>query len=732
MITDSIEYEDVENLKNVLSSPVDSPRGECGDAVCGLSATRSERSSQPSSWSSRYDSPSRKSSCGLSSYMPIVDEEVGSAANSPHGTTSWPEEEQQPALPAARVEAFHNADYVRQVRRWQQVENFYMKHDGWCEHRVIVLLQEAFRCSYANLKDARDEGSISHEVFAARAAELRNSLMAIKKEYRRTLERTKERSGDLSGIASKAVTCIASVYPWSSEGFVLGFEENLKYGDVSGIAKCSAHRGAPLGSPMFGDNATANAASSPSTTAVLLPKLEPESAERDYDEGEDLGIPESVVAGGRSRRVATPRVTLMPLPPRRQLFQEKITKITATSNATTAEDGSPTVWPAHSSAPVAASFLFAFPQPDSQVRGATASPPPSGGRCSPVPVPPPHIAGPLRAGEMRFLEKRQLILQGMAFVSRSLASSSFIASRRAAIAAATMRLRLEQVKEKEDGKSGSQVASLLGSCMLGLETHPQQQQQRPCSPLLTAPILPTRYMIDVSPTPNEAAVFDSNPSSGTRHSSPGGAHNRHTRGNPTLCSDGGVAGEARSLPSSITKRAMGMTNTGTSNNALFQNSIPYNESTNNSGPMRSLPHSYTARNRSGPAVIQSQPRSYTSRCVSTQPGNADIASATSAPLSRVAAPCPVFRVDVPERLVLPAAPPTYGQDTPVTSGYSAIHTVAADLAAVVRAAPAPLPPCYTSHIRRDRIRMLPSRSCAPYSGIPPVSVVDEQNLKELW
>jgi hypothetical protein len=738
MITDSIDCRDVESTKELLSSPADSPQQcDSGDASCGLSTTTSDSFSQPNSWSSRHDSPGGKGSGGLSSYMPIVDEEDCSARNSPRGHTSS-EEEQSISL-SAPVKAYHKAAYERQVRQWQQVESFYMKHAGWVEHRVILLLQEAFRCSYVNLKQAHDGGTLSDDVFAARAAELRTSLVTIKKEYRRTLERTKERNGDLAGVASKAVTCIASVYPWSSEGFLMGFEENMKYGDLAGAATngSSTRRLVPVISPSVSTKASVVVVPASNPAAVLMPTLEPEGAERDCDEGDDLSIAESVVAGGRSRRVAMPCVTLRPLPPCRQLFQPP----TGTSTAAPASgSGSPVVSPSRSAAPATPTFTTtSSPQVDSLVRGGGVASPPLTAPRSPVPVPPPSIAGPLRASELRFLEKRQLILQGMAFVSRSLASSSFIASRRAAIAAATMRQRLGQAKAKDDVGTPSSAAAVAR-----------------VSPVVPAPTLPTRYLMDVGPMTSEAAAFDSNPNSFTRRSNPGGATNRAVLSNPTLYCDLSTSATL-SLSGSVTKCAVSNVNNNRNNNSSnhrscisgchsVANASPVActascGSMPNSGPLhstaiRSLPHSYSARNNvPATAVVQSHPHSYTAH-KTTGGTNANVGGVAVAPTAMLAppygvAPCSSFRAEVLERAEMPTGLPTYGQKLPASHEYPAVYAALAMPATAV--VPPPPPPCYTSHIRRDRLCAQSVSFPPPFPGMPPLSSVeDDQFVKELW
>ncbi|KPA85560.1 hypothetical protein ABB37_01825 [Leptomonas pyrrhocoris] len=726
MIMTSIDCRDVESTKNLLSSPVTSPSGEGGDVVCGLSATTSESSSQPTSWTSRRDSPGCKGGCGLTSYMPIVDEEDCPAQDSSDGRTSSSSEEEEPQspLPAARVKAYHKAAYERQVHRWQQVEAFYMKHEGWSEHRVILLLQEAFRSSYANLKRARDAGTLSETVFAARAAEMRSSLAAIKKEYRRTLERTKERNGDLSSIASKAVTCIASVYPWSSEGFVLGFEENLRYGDLAGISRDSARRGATLTSPTVSSRIPVTALPSVKTTAVPMPKLELQLAEKDGDEGEDLGVAESVVGCGRARRAATPRVMLRPLPPRCRLFHPQA--------AAAGGVGSPSASPAHSTAPTTVSFLSASPQFDSLTLSTMALSPSPTGPLSPVLIPPPSVAGPLRPGEARFLEKRQLLVQGMAFVSCSLASSSFIASRRAAIAASTMRLRLGQAKEKEEEGCGSPVGSPSGAYTVKSEAPPQTQQQQHA---VAAPTLPTRYTAEVSPVPREAAVFDTNSNSITRRSNPSSTTWGTVLGNPTSYRDPSGPVAASGLPDTVTRPSVPNTkiNTNSGNTLLTRNLTSYMDPTSSGVPARGQPHSYSTRANTGPIVKQRHPHSYTGRSVGSPMRNAKATSAATnmAAPPYVSAACSTFHVDAPQRGATVVGLPTYVQAMPTPSEHSAVYTVSAGHPAPA-AVPPPPPPCYASHVRRDRICVPSASFCGPYAAMTPVCVADDQYVKELW
>ncbi|KAK7197442.1 hypothetical protein NESM_000692800 [Novymonas esmeraldas] len=428
------------SLKNTPASPLDSPREAALEGNCGLSATTSECSSQPNSRSNRREAAdgaiSPSGDCGaISSWMPIVDEEDRNALALPitHGDTA---EETSPVPQCVSNDEFRKSIYESQARRWQQEESTYMKHEGWCEYRIVLLLQEAFRCSYKNLKQARHNGAMSADVYAARAEELKNSLLQIKKEYRRTLQRTRERNGDLSSIASKAVTCIASVYPWSSSGFVMGFEENIKFGELTDTPGSCGRRNTPL-EPRSRRGSVSTATPPPRCPTLAAPKTA-----QQYEHVEAVAPPSiepELLANGR--RLATPRVSLRPLPPRRQIFRTGL-----------APDGSPLLSPAHVGAPAeVVSFASAPLQVDTPNRGFCAVSPNCASTGSPVQVPAVTIAGPVRSDERRFLEKRQLVLQGMAFASRSLASSIFIAGRRAAIASATMRQRLALTRSAEIG-----------------------------------------------------------------------------------------------------------------------------------------------------------------------------------------------------------------------------------------------------------------------------------------
>ncbi|CAG9577052.1 hypothetical protein LMJF_28_0190 [Leishmania major strain Friedlin] len=328
---------------------------------------------------------------------------------------------------------FHRSSYQRQVQRWQQEETAYLKHEGWCEHRLILLMQEAFRCSRQNLKRAFSTGAVSLEVYAARLAGLKNSLLQIKKEYRRTLQRTRDRKGDLSSIASKAVTCIASVYPWSSSGFVMGFEENVRFGQLADVMGSGGRRGASLAPPTSQQSANGGLApcrDMAPMSKVANPGMSLEHLNAAAPPGNDMA---SCYQG---RRIVTPRVPLCPLPPRRQLFRKG-----------TAPDGSLLLSAAHTgaSADGVASTMGPLPV-ENLSRSFFAVSPNCLSPNSPVLVPPVSIAGPFRNDERRFLEKRQLVVQGMSFVSHSLASSIFISSRRATIASATMQKRLDLAK----------------------------------------------------------------------------------------------------------------------------------------------------------------------------------------------------------------------------------------------------------------------------------------------
>ncbi|CAJ1990160.1 hypothetical protein conserved [Leishmania donovani] len=437
MISDRLDCtEGMSSAKVLLASPTDSPQEAVLEGNCGLSTSTSECSSQSNSHSHRREVPDSAlipaSECGsINSWMLIIDEEDRPARMLYDGLSSSEEEHQVPQLMCN--DEFRRSSYQRQVQRWQQEETAYLKHEGWCEHRLILLMQEAFRCSRQNLKRAFRAGAMSVEVYATRLAGLKNALLQIKKEYRRTLQRTRDRKGDLSSIASKAVTCIASVYPWSSSGFVMGFEENVRFGQLADVMGSEGRRGAPLEPPTSQQSTNVGLApcrDMAPMSKVTGPGMSSEHLNAAAPPGNDMA---SYYQG---RRIVTPRVSLCPLPPRRQLFRKGV-----------APDGSLLLSSAHTGTSADGVAFTIGPLPvESLSRSFFAVSPNCLSPDSPALVPPASIAGPFRSDERRFLEKRQLVVQGMSFVSQSLASSIFISSRRATIASATMQKRLNLAK----------------------------------------------------------------------------------------------------------------------------------------------------------------------------------------------------------------------------------------------------------------------------------------------
>ncbi|KAG5474251.1 hypothetical protein LSCM1_03029 [Leishmania martiniquensis] len=457
----------------------------------GLSSTTSECSSQPNSRSSRCETrdgpPIRANEGGtIISWMPIIDEEDRQARTLSGGCFFSEDEHQVP--PSLCNDEFRRSAYERQVQRWQQDEMAYLKHEGWCEHRLILLIQEAFRCSNNNLKRAFSTGTVSAEVYAARVAGLKNSLLRIKAEYRRTLQRTRDRKGDLPSIASKAVTCIASVYPWSSSGFLIGFEENIKFGQLVDLTGSDGRHGTPLSPSTPQPSVNVAVPSCQDVTSVAKAALPGMRSEH----SNSPAVPSlSVTSPCHDRSRATPHVALRPLPPRHRPFQKG-----------TAPDGSPLLSPVRSgisTETISASGPLTVESPN---RSFFAASPISLSPKSPVPVPPASVAGPFRSDEQRFLEKGQLFVHGMAFVSHSLASTIFISSRRATIAAATVRRRLAVVT------APAQPPTLYPTpCVNGVDTQPLSPPPAPCtastsSPMKNAPVSDS----------GEAAVSTINPS----------------------------------------------------------------------------------------------------------------------------------------------------------------------------------------------------------------------------
>lgn len=453
MISDKCDCTEVmSSAKVLLGSPTDSPQETVLDGSCGLSTSTSECSSQSNSHSHRRkvpeSAPIPASNCGsINSWMLVIDEEDRQARMLYDGLSSPEEEHPVPQLMCN--DECRKSFYQRQVQRWQQEETSYLKHEGWCEHRLILLMQEAFRSSRENLKHAFSAGAISVEAYATRLTGLKNALLQIKKEYRRTLQRTRDRKGDLPSIASKAVTCIASVYPWSSSGFVMGFEENVRFGQLAGVMGSGSRRGTPVAPPTSQQSTNVGLAPCRDVapiSKVVNPGMSSEHLNAAAPPGNDMA---SCYQG---RRLVTPHVTLRPLPPRRQLFRKGM-----------APEGSLLLSAAHTGTSAdGVAFTMGPPPVESLNRSFFAASPNCLSPHSPVLVPPASVTGPFRDDERRFLEKRQLVVQGMSFVSYSLASSTFISSRRATIASVTMQKRLHLAKGQAKHDGGGVGTSTVG------------------------------------------------------------------------------------------------------------------------------------------------------------------------------------------------------------------------------------------------------------------------------
>ncbi|GET89935.1 hypothetical protein, unknown function [Leishmania tarentolae] len=477
MIREKIDYtEAVDSAKLLLASPLESPQEAALEGSCGLSTATSECSSRSDSHSHRREVTDGAhipaGECdSINSWMLVIDEE-DRQTRMVCDRLSFPEDEQQVPQLMCNDE-FRKSAYQRQVLRWQQEESAYLKHEGWCEHRLIILMQEAFRCSRENLRHAFGSGAMPAEVYATRLAGLKNALLQIKTEYRRTLQRTRDRKGDLSSIASKAVTCVASVYPWSSSGFVMGFEENIRFGQTADVIGSGWRRGSLLESSL--SLQTTNVSLDPcvgmfSMSKAIYPGM--------YSEHLDAVAParDDMALCYEGRRVVTPRVSLRPRPPRHQLFRKRM-----------ASDSFLPRSAAHSGTPADSVAFTMGPLPGETLNRSLFGVSPN---ClslnSPVLVPPTSIGGPFHNDERRFLEKRQLLVQGMSFISCSLASSTFISSRRATIASAMMRKRLEFAK----GQAPPLELYPL-SCSTVLDT----QIYRPTSASSTSHSLPTTSLI---------------------------------------------------------------------------------------------------------------------------------------------------------------------------------------------------------------------------------------------
>lgn len=314
--------------------------------------------------------------------------------------------------------------YAQQVKAWQQEEQAFLKHGEWCEQRIIILLQEAFRCSYTHLKRSYRDGAMSAQTFDERRQALRTSLESMKSSYRRTIESAKSRKDDVMAIATKAAACIASVYPWSSDGFLLSFEENMHFGRVSlSSDKNPFHHGGPT--PITTAPTPQRApATPPQPTPQTGLDAQTQAATVDASEASAPLPPTSAATARNGLAKGLPPVALRRLAPRRQVFHKGV-----------APDGSPLL-SSTTSAATEASSAVSQGSASHHRRFAAFSP----GATTAVALP--ATCGPLRPSEGSYFQRQEIEVSGMAFTCTSLVSSMFFAFRRAAIAAATKRQRL--------------------------------------------------------------------------------------------------------------------------------------------------------------------------------------------------------------------------------------------------------------------------------------------------
>lgn len=309
-----------------------------------------------------------------------------------------------PQRPNLSPEAHHRRAYEKRVAAWSRVDTGYMRHPEWCEHRVIMLFQEAFRPEYDRLQRGLRDGSLPRDEFLVRRDQLKTALDAMKCEYRRTLQRLRDQNATgekFASIAAKAATCVASVYPWSSDGFFMTYSENMRFGQivhpttVCGIAAVAASSKAATRPPPR---------VSPVPEAALhRPSGGPPRPLQPLPPPRKLGVQRSVAADGTVVLASTPPAR----PPSLKAFSPPPP---GTNNC-----GSPTA------------LVFASPL-------ATPGSPP---RQLPL-----AVTGPIRADEMRFLERKQLVQTPHAFCVRSLAATSFVGARRSTVANHTTRSRL--------------------------------------------------------------------------------------------------------------------------------------------------------------------------------------------------------------------------------------------------------------------------------------------------
>lgn len=314
---------------------------------------------------------------------------------------------------AARLER-----YRRMVSRWRTEEEDYLQNPQWVECRVILLLQEAFRPHCRRAKRALHSGGLSVAEYEAHLAEVRAALSNVKSEYRRTLQRLRESNAsakELASLATKAIMCVSLVYPWSSDGFVLSYAENLCFGQVTSPTLLNAKT-----SP-----SSSSSAPRPPTKLTSAPPTKARTG----------ATPPAVV--WPIRGTGGPRPALQALPIRKDTFSRSV-----------APDGSVVLSSAVARAP------------DALVALAGLSPPPPtaetycGGAetarfASPLTTPgsppkrlPPSVTGPILPEEVRLLERKQLAQTERFFCAHSLNAVSFVGLRRSTIAQQEVNARL--------------------------------------------------------------------------------------------------------------------------------------------------------------------------------------------------------------------------------------------------------------------------------------------------
>lgn len=172
----------------------------------------------------RVSSPPNVEPCFIAAVTQLVEGSVTAVPDRmAHGMSP-------PPMAPVNHAAHHREAYFRQVKHWEGEEQTYLNHPGWCECRFIILVQEAFAASLKQLKATRERGAISRRELQTYVGFLKDSLRSVKAEFRRTLHRLQDSNSpptNAAALVTRAVTSIASVYPWSSAGFALPYGENL-------------------------------------------------------------------------------------------------------------------------------------------------------------------------------------------------------------------------------------------------------------------------------------------------------------------------------------------------------------------------------------------------------------------------------------------------------------------------------------------------------------------------